>query len=252
MKPIALQLYTVRELCAQDFAGTVKQVAEIGYQGVELAGLHGMAPKDFRALADDLGLKVCSAHMAMPTNENAAQLLDEAKALGNPLIISGVGPDNCKTVDLCRQAAETFLAATEALKGSGVSFGFHNHWWEFQKVEGQLPHDILMAGAPDAFPEIDVYWCQYGGCDAAEQVARKKGRAPVLHIKDGPLVPDQPQPHTAVGKGKMNMPAVIAAADPNVLKWLIVELDSCATDMMQAVIDSYQYMTENGLAAGNK
>jgi len=74
-------------------------------------------------------------------------------------------------------------------------------------------------------------------------------RIPCLHIKDGPLV--QGKPHTAVGKGKMKMAPIIAAADPKVLEWLIVELDECATDMMQAVRDSYAYLTGEGLAEGN-
>jgi sugar phosphate isomerase/epimerase len=251
MKPIALQLYTVRERCAEDFPGTVKQVADTGYKAVEFAGLHDMTPKDVRAMVDDLGLEVCSAHVGNPTKENAEQLIEDAKTLGNPRLIGGFGPNDLKTIDDCKRAAEKLNQSVAAIEGSGLAFGIHNHWWEFQEIEGQLPHDILMAEAPGFFAEIDVYWAQYGGCDAAEQVARKKDRAPVLHIKDGPLIPGQPQPHTAVGAGKMDMPAVIAAADPNVLKYLIVELDSCATDMMQAAIDSYKYLTENGLAAGN-
>jgi sugar phosphate isomerase/epimerase len=251
MKPVALQLYTVRELCAEDFPGTVRKVAETGYKAVEFAGLHDMSPADVKAMVDDLGLEVCSAHTAMPNAENAEALIEEAKTIGNPRLISGFGGDDLKTVDDCKRAADKLNAAVEAIAGSGLAFGIHNHWWEFQEVEGQLPHDILLAEAPGVFAEIDVYWAQFGGCDAAEQVARKKDRAPVLHIKDGPLIEGQPQPHTAVGAGKMDIPAVINAADPDVLQYLIVELDSCATDMMQAVIDSYKYLVGNGLASGN-
>ncbi len=252
MKPIALQLYTVRELCQEDFAGTIRKVADIGYRGVEFAGLHDMTPQQVRSLLDDLGLEVCSAHTAMPNAQNAEQLIEEAQTLRNPRLISGCGRDDVKTVDGCKRAAERLNAAVAALEGSGLSFGIHNHWWEFETVEGQLPHDILLAEAPGVFAEIDTYWAAFAGCDPAEQVARKKDRAPVLHIKDGPLIPGQPQPHTAVGAGKMDIPAVVNAADPNVLEWLIVELDSCATDMMQAVVDSYRYLTENGLAEGSK
>jgi hypothetical protein len=71
---------------------------------------------------------------------------------------------------------------------------------------------------------------------------------PVLHIKDGPLV--QGQPHTAVGAGKMNIPAMVKAADPAVLSWLIVELDECATDMAKAVEESLKYLVKQGLGHG--
>jgi sugar phosphate isomerase/epimerase len=97
--------------------------------------------------------------------------------------------------------------------------------------------------------EIDTYWASnFEACDPPEQVAKFKARTPYLHIKDGNL--EKGQPMLAVGSGKMDFPAVIAAADPNVLRWLVVELDSCATDMLTAVADSYRYLVGNGLATG--
>ena len=71
-----------------------------------------------------------------------------------------------------------------------------------------------------------------------------------MHIKDGPLERDKA--HVAVGDGRMDIAGIIAAADPDVLEWLIVELDACDTDMMTAVEGSYRYLTQQGLAAGNE
>jgi sugar phosphate isomerase/epimerase len=147
-------------------------------------------------------------------------------------------------------AADRFNAGIEALGKSGIRLGLHNHWLEFQPVEGVLPEDVLLEKCPELFAQLDVYWVAVGGPDSAATVVRLKSRAPLLHIKDGMI--DPPQPHTAVGQGVLDMPSIIAAADPNVCEWLIVELDSCATDMVQAVQDSYRYMIDNGLAAGNK
>jgi sugar phosphate isomerase/epimerase len=100
------------------------------------------------------------------------------------------------------------------------------------------------------FSELDVYWAAFGGSDPAEVVAKNTARLPFLHIKDGDLEKDGPM--KAVGAGKLDMPAIIAAADPSVTKWLVVELDRCATDMTEAVRESYKYLIGNGLAAGNK
>lgn len=250
MKPISLQLYTVREEAAKDFPAVLRKVAEIGYKGVEFAGLHGMAPSEVRKIIDDLGLQVSSAHMAMPTPENRQQLIDECHTLGVTRLISGFGPDQLKTLDGCKAAADTMARAAELLEGTGIAFGFHNHWWEFEVVDGVLPEDILLASSPKVFAEIDVYWAAVGGVDPAAAVAQRKSRVPVLHIKDGPIEPKQP--HTAVGSGKLDIPAIVKAADPNVLQWLIVELDSYAGDMMEAVAESYRYLTQTGLAVGNK
>jgi sugar phosphate isomerase/epimerase len=245
LKPISLQLYSVREAAAGDFAGVLKRVAAAGYDGVEFAGLHGLAPKDVRALVDDLGLQVSSAHMAIPSPENAAQLIEECGILGVPTLVAGVGPDQVKTLDGVKETAARFQQGAELMAAAGLGFAFHNHWWEFQTVEGRIVEDILLELAPAANAELDVYWAQVGGGDAPGSVKRLAARCPLLHMKDGPI--DPPQPMTAVGAGKVDIPAVVAAADPKVLKWLIVELDSCATDMMEAVAQSCAYL--KGLGA---
>jgi sugar phosphate isomerase/epimerase len=249
MKPIAVQLYSVREEAAKDFPGVLKRVAEIGYKGVEFAGLHGMAAAEVKRIVDDLGLQVSSAHGPMPTKENAQQIIDECHTLGARRLVTGPGTA-IDTMAGVLKAAELMNEGVAALQGCCVQLGLHNHWAEFQPVEGQLPEDIILEKAPGIFAQLDVYWIAVGGPDPATTVARLKHRAPLLHIKDGKI--DPPQPHTAVGEGALDMPAIIGAADPNVLEWLIVELDSCATDMFEAVEKSYRHLVGNGLAAGNK
>jgi sugar phosphate isomerase/epimerase len=248
MKPIAVQLYSVREQCKDDFPGTLKKIADIGYKGVEFAGFHGLAPKELKACVDDLGLAVASAHMPMPTDDNAAELIDQCKTLGVTKLITGPGGpiDTPENVMAC---VEKQKRAVELLAGTGIAFGLHNHWLEFRAVAGVFPEDTMLQEVDGLIAELDVYWIQVGGPDPAETVARLKSRAPLLHIKDG-LV-DPPQPMKPIGQGVLDMPAIIAAADPDVLDWLIIELDSCDIDMLDAVEQSYRYLVDNGLAEGN-
>jgi len=251
MKPIAIQLYTVREACAKDFIDTLKKIADIGYKGVEFAGLHGHSPQEIAKVVADLGMMVASSHTKLPTKENVAEVVDEQKTLGNKRIVTGMGPDQFKTLDDCKRAAEAFNAGAELVKSEGMEVGYHNHWWEFEKIDGKIPHEVMFSHTADnVFAQLDVYWVATGGCDPVEIVGKMKSRVPLLHVKDGPLV--KGEPHTAVGSGVMDMHAIIGAADPNVLDWLIVELDSCATDMMDAAEESYRYLTAEGLAEGNK
>jgi sugar phosphate isomerase/epimerase len=95
--------------------------------------------------------------------------------------------------------------------------------------------------------EFDTYWVKTAGQDPVSVVQEMGSRAPLLHIKDGPAVRDQAM--VAVGDGVMDFASILvnAAAD-----WLIVELDRCDTDMMQAVEDSYHYMIKEELAHGRK
>jgi sugar phosphate isomerase/epimerase len=248
--PLSIQLYTLREEAAKDFPAVLRTVAEIGYQGIEFAGLHGHSPQSIKALIDDLGLVASSSHTGLPTKDTVAQLVETEQILGNTYLISGMGPDQFKTIDDCKRSAEKFQTAAELLKPYGMTFGMHNHWWEFSDVDGQLVYDLVLEAAPDIFSELDVYWAAFGGHDPAQVVAKNKARLPILHIKDGMLEKDGPM--TAVGSGKLDMPAIIGAADPSVLKWLVVELDRCATDMTEAVRGSYTYLTQKGLAAGTK
>jgi sugar phosphate isomerase/epimerase len=247
-KPLSIQLYTLRAASAEDFPAVLRTIADIGYRGVEFAGLHGHSPQEIKALLDDLGMVTSSSHTALPTPENINQIVDTEKTLGNTYIIAGLGPNEFKTADDCKRSAERFQKAAELVKPHGMTFGMHNHWWEFETVDDRLVYDIVLQAAPDIFSELDVYWAAYGGQDAAKVVAAHKARLPILHIKDGTLEKDVP--HVAVGSGKLDMAAIIGAADPTVLQWLVVELDNCATDMTEAVRQSYAYLTSQGLAEG--
>ncbi len=250
MKPISVQLYTVREACAQDFVGTLKKIADIGYKGVEFAGLHGAKPEEIAKVIKDLGLVTSSSHLSLLNKENASQIIEQEQALGNKRLISGIS--NLKTEEDCKRGADQLNAAADLVKPFGMEIGYHNHWWEFDpKIGDRTPHEIMFSHVVDnVFAELDVYWVAMGQADPVEVISSMTDRVPLLHIKDGPLV--KGKPHTAVGAGKLDMHAIVAAADPNVLEWVIVELDDCATDMMEAVVQSYEYLTSEGLAKGNK
>lgn len=248
--PISLQLYSLREEAKDGFPAVLKTVADMGYVGVEFAGLHDMKPAEVKKILDNLGLKASSTHGAFPAKENVSEIVETAKTFGYTRHISGFGPDDCATLETTLAAAKRAQAAADLLKGTGVTFGLHNHWWEFDKeFNGKTPHDVLMENAPGVFAEVDTYWVAVGGPDAAKVVKKLGARAPLLHIKDGPMVRDKAM--TAVGAGGMDWKAVIGAAADST-EWLVVELDSCDTDMAVACAESCRYLTSNGLAKGRK
>jgi len=251
MKPISVQLYSLREEAQKDFDVVLQRVADIGYKGVEPAGFFNFTPAEFRARVENLGMVVSSTHGPWVSPDNIPEVIDTVCTLGLDIAGGGYGPDDFKDIDSIKRTAETVNGIIEKLKVANIDLFLHNHAWEFDMVEGRLAYDYFAELCPDVKFEIDTYWAaNYGANNPAEQVAKFKHRVPYLHIKDGMLERDGAM--LAVGDGKMDIPSVIAAADENVLRWLIVELDHCDTDMFTAVKDSYKYLITNNLAAGNK
>ncbi|HHN46160.1 MAG TPA: sugar phosphate isomerase/epimerase [Planctomycetes bacterium] len=241
MPPIALQLYSVRAQAKEDFAGTVRQVAQMGYPGVEPAGFPGTTPEEAGKLFRSLGLKVPSAHGGLPVGDDKNKVLDALDAIGCKRIISGRGPKDFESIDAIKNTCALFNEAAENAAARGFAFGIHNHWWEFNNVDGRLVFDVMLELlSPKVFFQLDTYWAKTGGADPVAVINRLGKRAPLLHMKDGPCVTGQP--HVAVGKGKMDFPSIVAAARN--VDWFIVELDECATDMMQAVKESYDYLAK--------
>lgn len=250
-KPISVQLYSVREEAKNDFVGVLKRIAAIGYKGVEPAGFHNLKPAEFKKIVEDLGMQISSSHGPWANPENLNEVIDTAKILGIDLVSSGYGQNEFKDIDSIKKTAEMVSGMEEKLSKAGLTLFLHNHWWEFCKIDRRIAYEIFAELCPKVKFEIDTYWAaNFGENDPAEQVAKFAKRAVLLHIKDGPLEKDKAM--VAVGKGKMNFKKVISAADPKVLRWLVVELDRCDTDMMTAIEESYKYLVENGLGYGNK
>ena len=190
MVPISVQLYSAREEMSADLMGTLKQIAEMGYAGVEPAGFYDLSAADINVVCDKL----------------------------------------------------------EAV---GMTMFMHNHNGEFEaKFDGRSLFDTLFEMCPKLQTETDIYWVQVGGEDPAGVISRYKSRMPLMHVKDGPISPASPM--TAVGQGKVDVAACIAAAEGGALTWAVVELDEAEGDMMEALKQSHDFLTSNGLAKGTK
>lgn len=248
-KPISVQLYSLRDESSQDFDLVLKRLAQVGYQGVEPFALFGKRPEEFLKQVNNLGMEVSSSHHPWANRSDINEVIDVTKALGLTRAAGGFGPDDFKSPDAVKQTVETVNSLVEQLERADLELFLHNHWFEFIPVDGELPYHTLQRDCPNVLFEVDTYWAaNFGACDPAQEVERIGHRAPLLHIKDGPLV--QGKAHVAVGSGILDISGIVHAADVDVLEWLIVELDSCDSDMFEAVETSYRFLTSTGLATG--
>jgi sugar phosphate isomerase/epimerase len=249
--PIALQLYTIRDLLTKDYEGTIRKVADMGYVGVETANMFGGSPASAAKLFSELGLTVSGAHGALPLGDQKQEVIDTMQALNcKRLILPWQPPEKYSSLDGIKNVCDLLNEGAVVARANGFQLGYHNHWFEYEFVENRLPVDVMLEHLdPNVFLEVDVYWVQTAGQNPVEVVRRLGSRAPLLHIKDGPCQIEAPM--TALGEGVVDIPGVVAAGERST-EWLVVELDRCATDMMEAVRKSYQYLIAKGLAHGNK
>jgi sugar phosphate isomerase/epimerase len=148
-------------------------------------------------------------------------------------------------MDDIQRSCDLLNESNAGARSRGLAFAVHNHWWEYEKVDGRYVYQTMLELLdPSVLFELDTYWIRTAGCDPAAVVKEHGARAPLMHIKDGPA--NKEQPMQALGQGVIDVPALLKAGAGNV-EWVIVELDRCATDMFEAVRQSYDYLAAANL-----
>jgi sugar phosphate isomerase/epimerase len=242
--PIAVQLYTLRDLTKTDFAGVAADVARIGYAGVELAGYGNLkTAAEVRRVLDDHGLKVAGSHApieALETDLN--RVLDENTALGNRNIVCPWMPEaRRKDAAGWRDVAKSLNRIGGECRQRGFEFAYHNHSFEFVKFtlrdaadpkpkdSAQLEKsglDILFDQTDPALvkAELDVYWVEHGGADPIVWIKKLGPRCLLLHLKD--MAEGGEKRFAPVGEGTLGFAEILKSAREAGVKWGIVEQDS--------------------------
>ena len=234
---LSVQLYSLRDAAKKDLRSVIEEVARMGYDGVELAGLHSHAPAEVRTWLDGCGIVASSAHCGVYDGDKRAAVEDEAIALGYRHLVGGFGREPFASEASIRALSDRVSSAAAHFIPRGFTVGLHNHWWEY---DAPNKGDLLLELCPAVHPQLDVYWVQAGGADPVEYLRRYAGRVQLIHLKDGPL--DRNLPMTAVGKGKVDIAGVVRAARDIGVQWGIVEIDRCEGEMVTAVRESHDFL----------
>lgn len=223
--PLGLQLYTVRDLMAQDVAATLALVADAGYAEVEFAGYFDIAPADIRRLVTDAGLTAPSAHIGYGEfEEDVDRVIDHAAAVGHEFVVIPAVPEDERAIlDDYRRHAANFNRWSEACAAAGLRFGYHNHEFEFGEIDGVVPYDLLLEETdPDRVEmELDLAWARAGNADALAYFETWPGRFPLCHIKDL----DANGEEANIGDGDVAFGAIFAQAEKAGLEHGFVERD---------------------------
>jgi sugar phosphate isomerase/epimerase len=251
---IGLQLYTLRDDLAADFRGTLRRVAELGYEGVEFAGYGGLAAEELRDLLQELNLKAIGAHVSLiNTRAHIQKEIAYLKTIGAQYyIIPHIAVEDRKDAKAWQVLFEFFEEAGRQVREAGLTFGYHNHAFEFEiKVGEEFVFDALYASTTpeNVVAEMDVCWVQYAGQDPLQYVKKYAGRLPLLHLKDFKSSDQEQMDTVELGKGEVDLKNVIQASSDAGVEWLIVEQDRCANPPLASVETSLQWVKDNYLSA---
>jgi len=242
-----IQLYSVRNQLKEDFKGTMKKVADIGYVNVEGYGLgkNGLypgeiGPAEYRKVVEGTGMNLLSTHCSHFSPEETPKMIDVAKIAGfKYMIVGGLSHQGERTIDTYRKAAEEFNKIGEQCKSAGIQFGYHNHAVEFEQKGDQIPMEVLIEETEPGMVcfEADLFWITKGGYDPLKLIKKYPGRISLFHVKE--MREDGEE--TTAGQGTINFKSCFKAARKRGLEGYFVE-DERTEDPLGHIKGDFDYI----------
>ncbi|MGE5645321.1 MAG: sugar phosphate isomerase/epimerase family protein [Acidobacteriota bacterium] len=233
--PIGFQTYTVRDAIAEDFQGTLKKMAAIGYKSCELCspfsygefkGAAKYKGAELRRIIEDAGLKCVSCHFspADVTDKNLEERIAWSKDLGlTQMILAAFGLGRNPTLADWKRAADNLNKAGETVAKAGLQLGYHNHDMEFEKLDGVLVYDELMKAFDPKVIKMQFQVAVIAkGYKAEDYMKKYSGRIISLHLADWSSTEKKMVP---IGKGVVNWKALFQTAKTTGVKNYFVEVE---------------------------
>lgn len=265
-RQVGLELYTVRDLTAKDYEGTLAKVAEIGYKEVEASDFANLEPKQFRAMLDRYGLTMPSTHAGAAAGPDLEKQLEGFRIMGIRYTEvrgggGGGGGRGAPTEESVKRTAGELNQNGKLVKKFGMKILVHNHTMEFQPFEGSKlrPYDVLLAETDPALVamQLDVGWASVAGQDILAMFKTHPGRFELWHVKDAKGIKSMTAQMTQqerqrsamlvpVGLGEVDYKSIFAAAELAGLKHYCIEQDNAADwgDSVAAARKSYQNLVK--------
>ncbi|RLQ93820.1 sugar phosphate isomerase/epimerase family protein [Falsibacillus albus] len=244
--PVAVQMYTLREESEKDFAGTLKKVAELGFDGVEFAGYGDMSVKEVRALLDELGLKAASSHVSIDELESSLdQVIADQKVLGSSYVVCPYLEEERRTEAAYHKLISFLDEAGEKCRREGITLCYHNHDFELERLsDGRKALEAIFADTQkeNVMTELDVYWLAKAGENPVEWIRSYENRSPLVHLKD--MTNDEEGFFAELGTGGVDIDSVLNTGEEAGVEWWIVEQDASRRTPFESIEISLKYLSD--------
>ena len=240
---LGAQLFTLRDYTQteKDLDYSLSQVAQMGYETVQISAIGPIAPEKVRQICDKHGLKIVLTHTdpGRILNDTEA-VIEEHNIMGCDYIGIGMMPGKYRTPEWLWHFADDYKEPAKKIAAAGKLLMYHNHNFEFQKFGGKLVIDTLLEDfAPDELGfTLDTYWVQMGGADVCRWMEKLSGRIPCIHLKDMAVKNYEPI-MAPVMEGNMNFDDILKLAPSCGVKHLLVEQDVCQTSPFDCLRQSF-------------
>lgn len=247
---IGLQLFTVRDLLAKDYAGTLRRVAAVGYRQVEAAGFFNHSAAQVKQMMSNAGLDCVSAHYSLPDLlKSTGAIIDYAQTLGLHYVVCSSpwsadpahlinypggawqGILHAMTRNDWEWSAEQLNQLGRRMASAGLKFGYHNHTMGFRRYGKTTGYEIILQQTHPRYVtmELDCGWAFVAGQNPAQMLREHRGRFSMLHIKDMKAAPAGTAPAdrvpTELGLGVIDYLPIFKAAEETGIRHYFVEQD---------------------------
>lgn len=232
-QPIGIQLYTLRDLVAEDMQGTLSKIGSLGYSEVEFAGYFDHPLGSIKQWLTDSGLSAPSAHIRHTDfKDNFDAVLEIAAELGHKYLFLSWLPPEDRNAARYAVIAEMLNRNGEKAKAAGVQLGYHNHEFEFESLGSTNGYAILNENTDADLVkfELDIFWAKVAEVDIRQLVAAQPGRFPCVHVKD--RGPDGSM--VDVGDGNIDYAALYPALKEAGVQHFFIEHDSTPNPLKTA------------------
>lgn len=240
---LAVQLWTLRNLCARDFFGTLEKLAALGCRHVEPYDFYDANAAELRARLDDLGLSIPSSHVSINLLESRLdEVMDFHEAIGcNTIVCPWLDEDRRADAKVFEKTGRFLCSISPTLRARGFDLLYHNHEFEFTLAKNPDGLQRILAENPDGYLgiQLDTYWCHFTGRDPVEYMRSLGMRLRSLHLKD----PDSAGGFAPVGQGAIDMRAVIAEGLKMGVRSFVIEQDEHKLPPLESVRLSLEFVS---------
>lgn len=255
-KPLAIQLYTVRDAIAENLEKSLERLAELGFKQLEIYGydgkFFGKTRTEFQTILKNVGMEVVSSHHTTGIVHNNKgtllndweQSVEDLHFIGSKYMVCSYLFEEERTLEHYQKLPELLNQSGLITNKAGIDFAYHNHDFEFEKLEDKTVYDFILDNTDFDLVkmELDLYWISKAGFNPLDYFEKYPKRFPLWHVKD---MKAGSKDFTEIGSGTIDFKTIFEAREKAGLKYWFLEQDSSDKDIFESLKISTDYIAKN-------